>query len=124
MIFKQFWYDTSTGKALPASMLPEVTVISTKFISGQNLPKKIVLKQLQDNRSYVLITGDGLDPDSQDYFDSGETDEDNSFTASDRAVFNNQGNVTVLVSMDGSRYTVIGDSFAKTFSTIDAENQR
>ncbi len=40
------------------------------------------------------------------------------------AVFNSQGNVTVLVSRDGTRYTVVGDGFVKTFSAVDSDNQR
>ena len=40
------------------------------------------------------------------------------------AVFNDQGDVTVLVSTDGSRYTVRGDSFDKTFSALDSDNAR
>ncbi len=74
--------------------------------------------------NWATETGDGIDPDSQDYAESGVTDEDNGFTVSDLAIFNNQGNVTILVSTDGSQYTVIGDSFAKTFSAVDSNNQR
>jgi len=115
--------DTSTSKALAEKMLPEVAIMSTKYTKDQ-LPKKIILKQFQDNRCYVLITGDGTNPDTLDYTDSWVTDEDDNFTASDAAVYNDQGNVTVLVSSDGSRYTVIGDSFGKTFSARDGDNAR
>ena len=59
-----------------------------------------------------------------DNTDSGATTEDDGFAVSDEAVFNNQGNVTVLVSVDGSRYTVIGDSFARTFSAVDGDNSQ
>ena len=116
--------DTSTSKAMVEGMLPEVAVVSTKFTAGDRLPKQIALKQFQDNRTYVLITGDGLDPNSQEYTKSSATTEDDAFTILESAVFNSQGNVTVLVSKDGSRYTVIGDSFAKTFSSMDTDNQR
>jgi len=115
--------DTSTSKALAEKMVSEVAIISTKFTQGDKLPKKIALKQFQDNNTYVLITGDGINPDEQDYTNA-KTHEDDSFNALDTAVFNNQRNVTVLVSNDGSRYTVIGDSFNKTFSAKDAYNQR
>lgn len=115
--------DTSTSKALVEQMLPEVAVISTKF-THHGLPKKIVLKQFQENRCFVLITGDGLNPDEDDYTDSSATSEDDDFTISDSIVFNNQGNVTILVSSDGGRYTVFGNSFAKTFSADDSQNQR
>ncbi len=83
-----------------------------------------MLKQFQENRCFVLITGDGIDASTGDYTKSSATSEDDTFTVSDVAVFNNQGNVTVLVSVDGSRYTVIGDSFAKTFSAVDSDNAR
>ncbi len=72
----------------------------------------------------MLITGDGIDANTGDYTKSSATSEGDTFTVSDVAVFNNQGNVTVLVSVDGSRYTVIGDSFAKTFSAVDSDNAR
>jgi len=116
--------DTSTSKALVEQMGPEVAIISTKYTRGDRLPKKIVVKQFQENRTYVLITGDGLNTDTQLFTDSRATTEDDSFIPSDEAVFNDQGNVTILVSADGTRYTVIGNSFAKTFSAKDADNQR
>ena len=59
---------------------------------------------------------------SSDFTDSSTTNKDDNYTAPSSAVFNNQGNVTVLVANDGSRYTVIGGSFAKTFSTKDSAN--
>jgi len=116
--------DTSTSKLLVTEMDPEVAIISTKYTRGDKLPKKIAIKMFQDNNSYVLITGDGINPDVQDYTDSGQTDEDNTnnFTVEAAAVFNNQGNVTILVSIDGSKYTVMGGSFDKTFSAKDDEN--
>ncbi len=113
--------DTSTGNRLAAEMLPEVAIVSTKY-GRYGFPKRIVLKQLQDNRSYVLITGDGLDGHSN-YTDA-ETNEDDAFAASPDAVFNEQGDVTVLVSPDGDRYTVYGKAFAKTFSARDTDNKR
>ena len=116
--------DSSTSKSLAKKMVPEVAIISTEFVKGQNLPKKIVLKQFQDNRCYVLITGDGKVPSTQDYSDSAGTHEDDDFVVLNTAVFNDQGNVTVLVSSDGSRYTVIGSSFARTFSARDTDNRR
>lgn len=121
--------DTSTSKALAEQMLPEVAIISTKWTGRDKLPKKTSLKQFQDNDTYVLITGDGLNQDENDavnymdYTQSAHT-ADNAFVASTDAIFNDQGNITILVSKDGSRYTVVGASFAKTFSTIDTDNQR
>ena len=108
-----------------------MAVISTKFTTRDKLPKKIALKQLQDNRCFVLITGDGRnpetgdpdDPDTRDFTDA-LTPDDDTFTVDSDAVFNNRGSVTILVSVDGSRYTVIADSFAKTFSAADADNAR
>ncbi len=116
--------DTSTSNALSTKMDPEVVIISTKFTRRDKLPKQISLKQFQENRTYVLITGDGLNPDTQEYTKSSATTEDDAFDPLDTAIFNNQGNVTVLVARDGSRYTVIGGSFARTFSSEDGENQR
>ena len=121
--------DTSTSKGLAEQMLPEVAIITTKWTKRDKLPKKTTLKQFQDNDTYVLITGDGLYQDESDtanYMDYTQSvhTSDNAFQASNEAIFNDQGNVTVLVSKDGSRYTVIGASFAKTFSTGDADNQR
>ena len=123
--------DTSTSHDFVAALDPEVAVISTKFTRSDKLPKKIALKQLQENRCCVLITGDGRnpdtgdpdDPDTRDFTDA-STPDDDSFTVDSEAVFNNQGNVTILVSVDGGRYTVIGDSFAKTFSAVDGDNAR
>ena len=46
----------------------------------------------------------------------------NAFTPDPTATFNAQGNLAVLVSTDGNRYTVIGDSFARTFSSSDQNN--
>lgn len=114
--------DTSTSDALAEELDAEVAIISTKLTS-HGLPKKIVLKQFQENRCFVLITGDGMTDDG-DYTESGATAEDDGFDVSDTAVFNNQGNVTVLVSADGGRYTVRSGSFSRTFSAIDTDNQR
>ena len=74
----------------------------------------------------MLITGDVLDPETSDYPDSPNTDTDDPgfFSVNQNAVVHNQGNVTILVSLDGRRYTVIGDSLGKTFSAVDADNQR
>ena len=115
--------DTSTGRQLARQMLPEVAIVSSKFKKGHGLPKRIVLKELQDNRSYVLITGDGLGPDGT-YTDARKTDDDNAFIPSPDAVFNAAGDVTVLVSANGTRYTVTGKAFSETFSSLDADNAR
>ena len=40
------------------------------------------------------------------------------------AIFNDQGNVTALVSRDRNRYMVIGGSFARTSSARDSNNRR
>lgn len=114
--------DTSSGKTLIQSLDPEIAIISTKYIKRQNLPRKITLKQLQDNNCYVLITGDGINPDIEDYNESIVTEEDDNWKASEDAVYNNRGDITVLVSKDGSRYTVYGDSFTRTFSAKDEDN--
>ena len=115
--------DTSTGTELAKQMRPEVSIISSKFKKPYELPKRIVLKQLQDIRSFVLITGNGQDSDGN-YTDAGVTGEDDGFTPSPEAVFNAQGNITVQVSSNGDRYTVTGSTFSKTFSARDADNGR
>ncbi len=56
--------------------------------------------------------------------DAKETNEDDAFTASPDAIFNEQGDVIVLVSPDGDRYTVYGKGFSKTFSARDTDNKR
>jgi len=86
--------------------------------------RKITLKTLQDNNCYVLITGDGINPDIGDYNESNakKAKEDDGWNASDEAVYNKQGDVMVLVSNDGSRYTVYGNSFTNTFSAKDEDN--
>lgn len=115
--------DTSTSKALVVKMAPEVAMISAKYTKGDKLPKKITLKTLQENQSYVLITGDGLDLETQDYSDA-LVPEDDGFRVSDEAVFNDQGNIVILVSADGEKYTVLGGSFSKTFDSKDSANIR
>ena len=105
-------------------MLPEVAIISAKYTGGHKLPKQIAIKQFQDNRCYFLVTGDGHNPNTQDFTKSSATTEDDNFAVNGAAVFNGQGNVTILVSTDGERYTVIAGSFSKTFSARDQDNQR
>ena len=113
--------DTSTGTKLAEQLLPEVAIISTEH-SGAKLPKKIVLKQLEDNRSYVLITGNGKKDDGS--FADSSTKFDDSYTPSTSAIFNCQGDITILVSPNGDRYTVNGNNFSKTFSALDCDNVR
>lgn len=113
--------DTSTSAALASQMRPEVAIISTKFTKNHKLPKKVALQQLEENRAFVLITGEGRDPDTGEFADA-STSTDDSYVP--EAVFENQGTVRILVSRDGSRYTVFGGSFVRTFSSVDSENQR
>ncbi len=116
--------DTSSSSSFVQALDPEVAIISTRFTRRDRLPKRITLKQFQENRCYVLITGDGIDPEMGGYADSSRTplDDTGVFTVNESVVFNDQGNVTILVSCDGRRYTVMGDSFAGTFSAVDADN--
>ena len=51
-----------------------------------------------------------------------QTTEDDQFTVPAGSVFENQGNVTIVVSLDGGRYTVRGGSLVRTFSSVDADN--
>ncbi len=119
--------DTSTSRALVQKLAPEVVVISSAFVVKQNLPKRITLKNLQEEGCYVLITGDGTN--DGEYCNSNQKEAPKAFTEckdfvpSASAVFNNQGNITVLISPDGNRYTVIGAKFNKTFSAKDEDNK-
>ena len=114
--------DTSSGKKFIRGLDPEIAIISTEYNNKDNLPKRIVLKQLQENNCYTLITGDGKIPNKGYYNKSNATDKDDNWKASDEAVYNKQGDVMVLVSKDGSRYTVYGNSFMHTFSAKDEDN--
>ena len=118
--------DSSGSPAFFAALDPEVAIISTKYTAGDKLPKKITLKQFQENRCYTLITGDGHDPTTGDFEHSPHTtlDDPGNFSVDGNAVFNDQGDVTVLVSGEGSRHTVVGRGFDKTFSAVDGENRR
>jgi hypothetical protein len=72
-----------------------------------------------------LITGDGKHPVTGDYHSKKSASYINpDYPMSDDAVFNDQGDVIVLVAVDGNRYTVKGKTFNKTFSTVDSDNQR
>ena len=117
--------DTSNSPRFIKALDPEVAIVSSTH-THHGIPKRITLKTLQDNRVFVLITGDGKDPETGDYTQSSATPDDDpvAFTVNPAAVFNKQGDVTVLVSKDGNRYTVTGASFAKTFSAKDSDNQR
>jgi competence protein ComEC len=112
--------DTSSSAALVQALDPEVAVISTTHTQNR-LPKRIALKQYEENDCYVLVTGDGHDPTTGLFPDAKVTDDDG-YVASTEAVFNAQGSVTILVSVDGARYTVRGAGFDKTFSSADADN--
>ena len=67
----------------------------------------------------MLITG-GASVQAQ-FFRSGHP-EDDGYSPPDGAVFNDAGHVTVLVGKDGSRYTVRGNDFEKSFSSRDSDN--
>ena len=86
-------------------------------------PKKVALKQFEDNDCYVLITGDGKDPSTDDYSQSDHAADD-AYAASDDAIRNAVGMVVVTVAGDGRSYTVRAEGFEKTFSAVDAENLR
>ena len=92
--------DTSSSSAFVQAIDPEVAIFSTKWHGTYKFPRKIVLEQFQDNRCYSVITGDGFVPGTTDYFDSPNSDDDDPavFTVNPDAVFNDQGDVTVLVS--------------------------
>ncbi len=114
--------DTSTSVDFVQAIDPEVAIISSK-LTKDGLPKRITIKTLQDNRCFVLITGDGL-KESGEFTNSSGTDSDDHFIVDSSAVHNKQGDVSILVSPDGKRYTVTGSSFSKTFSANDGDNVR
>lgn len=118
--------NTSSSVDFVKAIDPEVAIISTKWHGGFKFPRKVVLKQFQDNRCFSVITGDSFVPGTTDFFASptSEASDPAVFTVNPNAVLNDQGDVAVLVSTDGKRYTVRGKSFAKTFSAVDADNGR
>jgi beta-lactamase superfamily II metal-dependent hydrolase len=113
--------DAATAREWVGALLPEVAIVSSAWAPGAAAPRKNPLRRLQAARSMSLITGDGVSPETGDY---AESDAPEPGRLSERAVFNSQGTVTILVSADGNRYTVTGDSFSRTFSAIDGENAR
>ncbi len=114
--------DTSTSASLVTEMDPEVAIISSDFVSNQGLPKRNVIQLFEENDCYVLVTGDGINPDTDQFTDSGASTLDDNYRHDPAAVFNARGTITVLVSTDGTKYTVLGDSFSKTFSAKDSDN--
>ena len=95
--------DTSTGRMLVARLRPEVSIVP----SDKKFAKKDVLKRLENIRSYVLVTGEAKKTSS--------------------AIYDQLGDVTILVSQDGTRYTVnttknAGTKFSRTFSSLDSSN--
>ena len=117
--------DTSTGRRFANALRPEVSIISTQ-LGGHGLPKRVVLKVLEESGSVVLVTGTGRDAKTGRYTDSGATSEDDAYTPSSDAAVDAMGDVTVLVSADGGSYTVSGGSrrWTRTFSARDADNRR
>ena len=57
----------------------------------------MAIQQFNENRAFVLITGDRLDPTNKEVAGSSVSEDDN-FSADPSAIFNGQGNLTVLVS--------------------------
>jgi hypothetical protein len=113
--------DAATGPGLAGALLPEVAIVSSAWAPGSAAPRKNPLRRLQAARCVSLITGDGVSPETGDY---AESDAPEAGRLGDRAVFNSQGTVTILVSADSNRYTVTGDSVCRTFSAVDDENAR
>ena len=115
--------DTSSSNVLVEALDPEVAVFSADFISTYKHPRKVALMQFEENRCYSLITGDGHDPETDDF--SGSTNSaDDTYNANPDAVFNEVGQVVITVHQDGTRYTVRADTFVRTFSAVDSDNQR
>ena len=117
--------DRSTGGRLARELRREVSVISTA-LGGDGLPKRVVLKVLEENGSMVLITGPGRDEETGRYTDSPETAYDDDYSPSPEAVVDDVGDVTILVSDTGERYSVYAGmrQAPLTFSARDADNRR
>lgn len=109
--------DTSTSDYMANQTRPEVSVISAKYVRNHKLPKLIAIKQLEEVGSYVLVTGNGHNENGM--FSESKHSEDDNYTPNPGKVFNKQGDIEIIVSSDGSKYTVYGNSFVKTFSTND-----
>jgi len=130
---------TATDPGFVEQIRPEVAVVSSTWHRKDRLPKQVALGTLQTHRCHVLITGDGTDEKTGEYT-PGLSEDDLPVAISEKAVHNRQGQIRILVSADGTRYTVrsfpgIGwgvppgagaevEAFRKTFSAVDEDNAR
>lgn len=98
--------DTSNGREFVQALDPEVVVVSADYRSDYKLPKLVSLKQFIEAGATVYVTGDGLAPNGR--FAQSSVAEDNGYTPPNGTVFNEAGDVHILVSRDGTRYRVFG----------------
>lgn len=93
--------DTSTGKRFVGSIRPEVAVISSD-LTKDHLPKLTAVKVLDVNDAKVLVTGRARDEEGRFHQSQHAYDDDYEPVRLRDEV----GTVTILVSPDGSKYTV------------------
>lgn len=96
--------DTSNGHDFVTALDPEVAVFSVDFRSDHRLPKLVSIQQFVNAGATVYITGNGHGPDGR-FAQSSVADDDN-FIPPAGTVFNDAGDVHILVSTDGTRYRV------------------
>ncbi len=98
--------DTSNGREFVQALDPEVVVVSADYRSDYKLPKLVSIKQFIEAGAIVYVTGDGLAPNGR--FAQSSVSEDNGYAPPNGKVFNEAGDVHILVSRDGTRYRVFG----------------
>jgi beta-lactamase superfamily II metal-dependent hydrolase len=112
--------DTSTGDAFVNALDPEVAIISSQFRSDHRLPRLTTIKQLVENDAVVYVTGKGKGPDSK--FAQSSHAEDDGYEVPEGAVFDDAGDVHVIVDKDGRGYSIrVGDKSTR-FSSVDSDN--
>jgi len=97
--------DTSNGREFVQGLDPEV-VVSADYRSDYKLPKLVSIKQFIEAGAIVYVTGDGLAPTGR--FAQSSVSEDKGYTPPNGTVFNEVGDVHILVGRDGTKYRVFG----------------
>jgi beta-lactamase superfamily II metal-dependent hydrolase len=117
--------DTSSGERYIVATRPEVGIISSTVHSPHYIPKKTSLMMLDRIQALTLVTGAAIDHEGH-FVESSSTGDDD-YELDRQSVHDEQANIVILVSSDGSRYTVrttpaSGGPREWTFSSADADN--
>jgi hypothetical protein len=83
-----------------------VAIVSAEYRSDHRLPKLVSIKQFIEAGALVYGTGDGTSPSGR--FAQSVHADDDGYTPPAGTVFNEAGDVHILVSTDGRRYRVFG----------------